>query len=95
MKTMRLGRTGLEVSRIGFGSIPIQRLTEAEAIRVVHRCLELGVRVGETLLNQASDRNADLIVMGCYGHSRVRELMLGGATRTMLQSMPIPVLMSH
>jgi nucleotide-binding universal stress UspA family protein len=54
-----------------------------------------GVRVGETLLNQASDRNADLMVMGCYGHSRMRELILGGATRTMLQSMPIPVLMSH
>ncbi len=43
MKTVRLGKTGLEVSRIGFGGIPIQRLTEDEAITVVQRCLDLGV----------------------------------------------------
>ena len=39
--------------------------------------------------------DADLIVMGAYGHSRVRELVLGGATRTLLGSMTGPVLMSH
>ena len=48
MKTMRLGNTGLEVSRIGFGGIPIQRLTEAEAVRVVQRCLDLGVTFLDT-----------------------------------------------
>jgi predicted aldo/keto reductase-like oxidoreductase len=48
MKTIRLGSTGLEVSRVGFGGIPIQRLTEAEAIRVVQRCLELGVTFLDT-----------------------------------------------
>jgi len=48
MKTMRLGKTGLEVSRIGFGGIPIQRLTAAEAIRVVQRCLDLGVTFLDT-----------------------------------------------
>ena len=48
MKTTRLGQTGLEVSRIGFGGIPIQRLTEAEAIRVVQRCLDLGVTFLDT-----------------------------------------------
>ena len=48
MKTVRLGRTGLEVSRIGFGGIPIQRLTEAEAIRVVRRCIDLGVTFLDT-----------------------------------------------
>jgi len=45
---MRLGKTGLEVSRIGFGGIPIQRPTEAEAIRVVQRCLDLGVTFLDT-----------------------------------------------
>jgi len=45
---MRLGKTGLKVSRIGFGGIPIQRLTEAEAIRVVQRCLDLGVTFLDT-----------------------------------------------
>ena len=48
MKTLGLGKTGLQVSRIGFGGIPIQRLTEAEAIRVVGRCLELGVTLLDT-----------------------------------------------
>lgn len=48
METVRLGRTDLEVSRVGFGGIPIQRLTEAEAIRVVERCLDLGVTLLDT-----------------------------------------------
>jgi predicted aldo/keto reductase-like oxidoreductase len=43
-----LGKTDLQVSRIGFGGIPIQRLTEAEAVRVVRRCLELGVTFLDT-----------------------------------------------
>jgi predicted aldo/keto reductase-like oxidoreductase len=48
MKTVRLGRTGLQVSRIGFGGIPIQRLVEPEAIRLVRRCLDLGVTFFDT-----------------------------------------------
>ena len=48
MKTMRLGKTGLQVSRVGFGGIPIQRLTEDEAIKVVRRCLDLGVTFLDT-----------------------------------------------
>lgn len=54
-----------------------------------------GVPIGEMLLSRASDLGADLIVMGCYGHSRWRELVLGGATRSILKSMTVPVLMSH
>jgi hypothetical protein len=48
MKTMPLGKTGLEVSRVGFGGIPIQRLTESEAVKVVQRCLDLGVTFIDT-----------------------------------------------
>ena len=48
MRTVKLGNTGLEVSRVGFGGIPIQRLTEGEAIKVVGRCLELGVTFFDT-----------------------------------------------
>ncbi|WP_442807950.1 universal stress protein [Trinickia soli] len=51
--------------------------------------------IGEMLLSRAADLSVDLIVMGCYGHSRWRELALGGATRSMLKSMTVPVLMSH
>jgi nucleotide-binding universal stress UspA family protein len=50
---------------------------------------------GELLLSQAFDLQADLLVMGCYGHSRAREWILGGASRTVLRSMTMPVLMSH
>ncbi len=48
MKTVRLGKTGLEVSKVGFGGIPIQRLTEEEAVKVVQRCLDLGVTLIDT-----------------------------------------------
>ena len=51
--------------------------------------------VGERLLSLAADVQADLLVMGCYGHSRARELVLGGASRTILRSMTLPVLMAH
>lgn len=51
--------------------------------------------VGERLLSKAADVAADLLVMGCYGHSRAREFVLGGATRTVMRSMTIPVLFCH
>jgi nucleotide-binding universal stress UspA family protein len=51
--------------------------------------------VGELILSRAADLDADLLVMGAYGHSRVRELVLGGATRDILGSMTLPVLLSH
>jgi hypothetical protein len=51
--------------------------------------------VAESLLSHAADSGADLIVMGGYGHSRAWELVLGGVTRTVLQTMTVPVLMSH
>jgi nucleotide-binding universal stress UspA family protein len=53
------------------------------------------VAVAEALLSHAADTQADFIVMGSYGHSRLRELVLGGVTRTMLETMTVPVLMSH
>jgi nucleotide-binding universal stress UspA family protein len=51
--------------------------------------------VGDALLSLAADTSADLLVMGCYGHTRAREWVLGGATRTVLKSMTLPVLMAH
>jgi len=51
--------------------------------------------VGRTLLETAFANKIDLLVMGCYGHSRLREFLLGGATRYVLEHMKIPVLMSH
>lgn len=56
---------------------------------------KINIPAGEALLSFATDVAADLLVMGGYGHSRFREVLLGGVTRTILQSMTIPVLMSH
>jgi nucleotide-binding universal stress UspA family protein len=54
-----------------------------------------GASIGNTLQQAAIDRGAGLMVMGAYGHSRVREWILGGATRTVLLDCRLPVLMSH
>lgn len=51
--------------------------------------------VGEAILDGARQIGADTLVMGCYGHSRLREMVLGGATRSILRHMHIPALMSH
>lgn len=48
MRKVRLGKSGLKVSRLGFGGIPIQRCTESEAVAVVKRCLELGITYLDT-----------------------------------------------
>jgi nucleotide-binding universal stress UspA family protein len=53
------------------------------------------VDVGDVILSRTSDIGADLIVMGAWGHSRVRELVMGGATRSLLEEMTVPVLFSH
>ena len=47
------------------------------------------------LLNEAANIGADMIVVGGYGHSRLGELILGGATNTLLDSMTVPVLFAH
>ena len=54
-----------------------------------------GSDVGGVILSRAADRDVDLIVMGIYGHSRVREMVLGGASRTLLASMTVPLLVAH
>jgi nucleotide-binding universal stress UspA family protein len=53
------------------------------------------VDTANTLMSYAADESADLIVMGAYGHSRLREIVLGGTTRTILETMTVPVLMAH
>ncbi|MEO8309563.1 MAG: universal stress protein [Caldimonas sp.] len=52
-------------------------------------------RVASDLVTLAGEERADLVVMGCYGHSRLREQVFGGVTRSMLAHLAVPVLMSH
>jgi len=61
----------------------------------VHRISGGNIDVADALLSHAADSGADLMVMGGYGHSRLREFVLGGVTRSIFESMTVPVLMSH
>jgi nucleotide-binding universal stress UspA family protein len=51
--------------------------------------------IGEQILSTASDHSSDLLVMGCYGRSRAREWLMGGASRAVLGAMTLPTLMAH
>ncbi|MCH7571544.1 MAG: universal stress protein [Planctomycetes bacterium] len=53
------------------------------------------VSAGAILLSKCADLSADMIVMGAYGHSRLREFVLGGVSRLLLETMTVPVFMTH
>ena len=61
----------------------------------VKRITSPDIDVPSTILSYAADSSADMIVMGGYGHSRLREFVLGGVTRGILETMTVPALMSH
>ncbi len=61
----------------------------------VKRVTKGDIAIEDVLLSYAADSGADFMVMGGYGHSRLREFILGGVTRGILASMTVPVLMSH
>jgi nucleotide-binding universal stress UspA family protein len=76
--------------------LDIERYLGLHGISVrMHRRDSAAEGVGDALLSLVADTSADLLVMGCYGHSRAREWVLGGATRVILKSMTVPVLMAH
>jgi len=76
--------------------LPIQDFLSRHGIATtLHAGSAPSGEIGELLLSLAADVQADLLVMGCYGHGRAREWVLGGATRTVLQSMTLPVLLTH
>jgi nucleotide-binding universal stress UspA family protein len=72
-----------------------KHLARHELQVVLKRITSPDIDVSSTILSYAADTSADMIVMGGYGHSRLREFILGGATRGILESMTVPVLMSH
>jgi len=73
--------------------VPYLRIHGIEA--TAHRFPDEPVDLSEVLLAHAAEHESDLLVMGCYGHHRLRELLFGGVTRTVLRNMNLPVLMSH
>lgn len=74
----------------------VEARLRAHGIRpVIHRCGPESSDMGDLILSRAADLEADMLVMGCYGHSRAREWVLGGASNTLLKSMTLPVWMAH
>jgi nucleotide-binding universal stress UspA family protein len=76
-------------------TITVRRSREPTIGERMRRAWIPDASIAEAMLSHAADSAADLIVMGGYGHARAWELVLGGVTRTLLQSMTVPVLMSH
>lgn len=64
-------------------------------VEVSQQVTDHRIDVGNALLSAAADFNADMMVMGCYGHLRLREVLLGGVSHTVLGAMTVPVLMCH
>jgi nucleotide-binding universal stress UspA family protein len=89
----------LVVTPFGHGEVPgadIAVHLARHGVEATVQSIEIEqMEVGEALLSVAADRARDLLVMGAYAHSRLRELVLGGATRTVLARMTLPVLMAH
>ncbi len=79
------------------GSLPeVGRTLGRHGIKpVISRPIATELTTGEEIRVRAIDQQADMLVMGCYGHSRLREMALGGVTRHMLREMTIPILFSH
>lgn len=75
---------------------PILALLAAHDVKAEFAEVELGAHsIGRTILDQAHNARADLLVMGAYGHSRLKEFVLGGATKEILNTTRIPLFMSH
>ena len=87
--TVREGRKNPDSALVVHG---LQRLGVAvEAVSLESD----GNAVGAVLFAAAADNDCDMLVMGAYGHSRMRELILGGTTRDVVRTCPIPAWLSH
>jgi nucleotide-binding universal stress UspA family protein len=80
----------------GEAAIDIAGHLDRHGVNVEITAIDAGEKtVAEVLIDEARKMSADLIVMGAYGHSRFREWILGGATREMLETSDVPVLIAH
>jgi nucleotide-binding universal stress UspA family protein len=86
---------GENTERKTFESAGMMDHLRRHGIEAVAKSMPMTVDVTSTILNFMADDDTDLLVMGGYGHSRLREFVLGGATRGILESMTVPTFMSH
>lgn len=74
----------------------LSRLLESHGIDSVSSGIsDPDISASDAIIGQAADMNADLIVMGAYGHARLREIILGGVTRDLLKQSSVPLLLAH
>ncbi len=92
-KALPAAEAARHLARHGIDAGPAE--TVPEAVGAPSVIVRPTVTEANALLNYASDIGADLLVIGGYGHSRARDLVLGGVTRSLLHTMTLPVLMSH
>lgn len=74
----------------------LSRFLESHGIEAVSSGIsDPDISASDAIIGQAADMDADLIVMGAYGHARLREIILGGVTRDLLKQSPVPLLLAH
>ena len=93
-------KSGREAARAVFDALPPDTTIAVSLARhgiksTVQTSTAVDISVGDEILSRAADAGADLLVMGAYGHSRMREFVFGGATRHLLRHMTLPTLLSH
>lgn len=89
----------LAINGVGTGALGpddgLPRALERHGVRVETVATETSQSVAEELLSELAENHSDLLVMGCYGHSRLTEMILGGVTRHILGHVQIPVFLAH
>jgi nucleotide-binding universal stress UspA family protein len=89
----------MQAARALAAGLPFLSRAEAVTVLTALEAAEIPAqspgKVGQILLDHVAQSGADLLVMGAYGHSRLREMILGGATREVLDHVSLPVLMAH
>jgi nucleotide-binding universal stress UspA family protein len=97
-KATRIEVVSIAGPRTAYKELPgfnITRHLSRHGLNAELKRLPLSGDVGDTLLSYAADAGSDYLIMGGYGHSRLREFVLGGTTRTIMTTLTLPVLMSH
>jgi nucleotide-binding universal stress UspA family protein len=83
------------VTGVSEGGARVVKHLGRHGIAADYRAIFSGTSVAETLLVEVAQAGADLLVMGAFGHSRLREALLGGASRDALRTITVPILMAH
>jgi nucleotide-binding universal stress UspA family protein len=93
--TVETPQTGSEIEVLPTADIAEHMARHGLDVSAARTVVSDGLSPADALLDYASDIGADLLVVGGYGHSRTREMIMGGVTRDLLRHMTLPVLMSH